>query len=325
MKIISESEANVVTKPTSSAARSKSSTGKKNKKKNKSNSELTRNIRSSAKKDLTYYYSLTNVKYLMDDDEDTNSNERRFSSSSLSSISSSSNGATADPATADNQLSGSASSSSEPVTSSSDEDDIILEESPREDHDDDDEDDVDDRIVQPVYRLQKSITLPNANEMAQFANCQTMGGYIKARTSSSMLDETSSFARSSCQEPSGLSGAPETGDAVDNDGLMAHTECSEAGCCGLNFSEQAQFDFPISVHVANANVVPVSNVTNANTPVRPNRPLSHNHKSLSDYCVTSSRYILSRYRRRYRNYRQHGVNRCRSSKLSKSMSVNRRG
>lgn len=64
-------------------------------------------------------------------------------------------------------------------------------------------------------------------------------------------------------------------------------------------------------------------------PATINPQLSVHHKSLSDYCVTSSRYILSRFRRRYRAYRQHfryaSANRCCAGKLSKSMSVNRRG
>lgn len=267
------------------------------KKKNKSNSELTRlvnpSIKSSArktKKDLTYYYSLTNVKYYDDDDEDeeavagNNSSSKRCSlSSSLSSISSSKN---------QNQPQTSTSASVESYASSSstsdEEADVALESATpiiTQQQGDGEE---------PIqfYRLQKSITLPNANEIAQLASTgQSIGGYIKARSSSSLIDE---------QEEQRF--------ADDNAALMSATDGVYTTC------RQQENNNLLSPVVTRLKML--------------NPSLNHQHKSLSDYCVTSSRYILSRFRRRYRTYRNHfrchSINRC-YMKMSKSMSVNRRG
>jgi hypothetical protein len=264
-------------------------------KKNKSNSEL---ISKRVCKDLSYYYSLTNVKYYMDDDEeDSRGANAKCLSSSLSSISSA--------------KSTSLSSAAGGNKTSSDNDDNDLElfsnhyqppslqlEPPAVAHSSSKAQQI------PFYKLQKSITLPNANEMAQFANTQTMGF---SKTSSMNASSSLNSNNMSCE---GVIGVDD--DYYDENGQIDEEE-------QLNMDSN-KCNFPTE---------PIVGTRYVNQQYQQQQQQRHHrntpaHKSLSEYCVTSSRYILNRFRK-YKNYRHFRCSTNRCSKLSKSMSMNKRG
>lgn len=180
-----------------------------------------------------------------------------------------------------------------------------------------------------------------------------MGGYIKARSSSSILDDDEyryhhNQGGNNTTDMMIMNESNEIDD--ENDCILVggdhhypsyHHVHHHLGCSLDEDDEvaphqddtKAHFNYPVHVVVGQ---VMSPRTTTTTSPVGalllPGRAvkLGYNHKSLSDYCVTSSRYILGRYRRRYRAYRQHfkcgvvaggccGV----GSKLSKSMSVYR--
>lgn len=207
-------------------------------KRNKSNSSYL----NRTSNDLSYYYSLTNVKYNAADDdyveESANEQPSKCLSSSLSSISSSQSAKTTNK-TSEEEMD---ESEHEPERESSN-----------------------------PYKIQKSITLPNANEILNFYQNHQVFNKTRSISStdvSAVLEDSSSSVEVSGSNTSNTSSGQQ--------------------------AAAAQF-------------------------------YRCNHKSLSDYCMTSSKYILDRYRKHstknhhyyYHHHNRHGV-------MSKSMSVNNR-
>ena len=306
--IVSESEvtSSIVTPPVTNSV--KPILNKLNKR-NKSNSEL---ICKRICKDLSYYYSLTNVKYYLDDEEEEAatteaaattsrvSNVNKCLSSSLSSISSAKS-SERPLSTSPHRSVGDNKSSS-----SSDEEEDILNHQPVS---------LPLQSYQiPFYKLQKSITLPNAHEMAQFANTQTMGF---SKTSSMNASSSLNSNNMSCE---GVLGIDDVDVDEENHGAVYYCEngqINEEVSSPPPHQHLNDFKFPTEPSPIVGAAQQQYRTTTATT-------TTTTHKSLSEYCVTSSRYILNRFRK-YKNYRHFRCSMKRCSKLSKSMSMNKRG